>query len=295
MDCQTIKERVSAGFGAWIEVRSLTAEECVVILPFWDGSGDPVTLCVSEHDGRAVIDDSGSIAGLLFSMGQHEATTPAYQLVESLQRAHGLEMDFGEGLVKLTVPAEDIYYGVAEMAKIVLSVQTVVPHMRVTRRSHRSLGPRLRTKIARTYERMKVLDLVERRHRLDGAKVEGWPIDFRWSIGSDGGSRAVNVVAADLGVAEPLEKAQRVLALSLDTRNQRGPGKDQLRVVIETISGSDASTEASEFLRFNGRDLIYDVFDLGIANERSRFFSISENELIRQAEERWADSATARC
>ena len=295
MDCQMLKERLLTGLRDWTEVRPLNDGGCLVVLPFWDDSGDPITVCVSTNEGRTVIDDGGSVAGLLFSLGQHDETTPAFKLLESLQRTHGLELDFGEGLVKLSVDEGDIYDGIAEMAKVVMAVHTVAPHIRVNRRSTRSFGPRLRSKITQRYRQMQVLDLVERRHRIDGAKVEGWPIDFRWSIGSNGQSKSVHVVAADLGVVEPLDKAQKVVALSLDTRVQRRREQGQLRVVFETRAGSSASAEAGEFLRFHGHELAYEVFDWGITDESSNFFTMAANELMSQAGEPWGSAMARRC
>lgn len=295
MDCKNLRERLLAGFGNWTEVRPLDSGECLVYLPFWDGSGDPITLGVSTDGRTAKIDDAGAIAACLFSLGQHEENTSAFKLVESLQHAHGLDLDFGEGVASLSVGEQDIYDGVAEMTKVILSVLTVVPHIRVARRNPRSLGPRLRSKIAREYRQMKVLDLVERHHRLDGAKVQGWPIDFHWSFGHNGRSQTVNVVAADLGVAEPLQKAERIIAMSLDTRKPRSLGSDQLRIVFESDIGNIASAEAGEFLRFHGNDLSYDVFDLGNADESLNFFNMSVDELMGQADERWTSEMVNRC
>ena len=290
MDCQVLKERLQNGLSNWTEVRPLRDGQCLVVLPFWDNSGDPISVCVSIREGLAMVDDGGAVAGLLFSLGQHEETTPGFKLLESLQRSHGLELDFGEGLVRLTVNESDIYDGVAEMAKVVMAMLTVAPHMREHQRNARSYGPRLRSKIAQRYQQMKVLSLVERHHRIDGAKVEGWPIDFRWPIGSNGQPKSVHVVAADLAVAEPMNKAQKVVSLSLDTRAQRERAQDQLRVVIETGANDTASMEAGEFLRFYGDSLAYELFDLGITNESSNFFRMSEEEIIGHASARWRDT-----
>lgn len=293
MDCAMIKDQLLAGFGHWTEVRSTGVNVCSVVMPFWDSLGDPIKLSVELLEDKVTIDDAGSIAGLLFSLGQHDQGTPASNLVEALQRAHGLELDFDKGLVKLSVGEADLYDGIAEMGKIVLAVHTAVPHMRISKRQSRSLGPRLKSKIASRYSDMKLLGLVERSHHLDGATVQNWPIDFRWNVGANGRPHAVNIVTADLGVADPLVKAHKVVALSVDTRNQRGPGRDQLRVVIETRAGTTDAAAAGEFLRFHGADLLYDVFDLGQRDESLEFFETSANEIKRQRPEAWKELSIA--
>ena len=101
--------------------------ECLVRLPFWDNEGDPIELTVAIEAGRATIDDAGSIAGLLFSLGQDDEDSSAFKLLKDLGRTHGLEIDFDEGLVRLSVEESNLYDGIAEMAKIVLAMHTVAP------------------------------------------------------------------------------------------------------------------------------------------------------------------------
>ena len=84
-------------------VTSLDSGECLVRLPFWDGEGDPIELTVAVEGGRAVINDTGSIAGLLFSLGQDHQGTPAFKLLENLAKAHNLEINFDDGLVQLSI------------------------------------------------------------------------------------------------------------------------------------------------------------------------------------------------
>ena len=73
----------------------------------------------------------GSIAGLLFSLGQDGQDTPAFKLLRDLERTHGLEIDFDEGLVRISVEESNLYDGIAEMAKVVLAMHTVAPLMAI--------------------------------------------------------------------------------------------------------------------------------------------------------------------
>ena len=289
MNCKSIEESIQAGFTEWSLVRPLASGECLVRLPFWDGNGDPIDLTVTVEDGLAAISDNGSIAGLLFSLGQDHQGTPALKLLDDLARAHNLKINFDEGLVQLSISEEEIYDGIAEMAKVVLSMKTVVPHIRVFPRRLGSFGPRLKSRVARRYRELEILDLLERSYPLAGATVSDWPIDFHWSVGRNGSSYDVNVVTADLKVAEPLEKAQKIAMLSVDTREQHQPGIGLLRVVIESQDDNDQALKAQEFLRYHSDELAYRVYDLRSQDESSEFYSSSVRELTTDVTGAWAE------
>lgn len=127
MDYRRLEESIQGGFSEWTKVIPLDSGDCLVRLPFWDSDGDPIELTVAVESGRAAIDDAGSIAGLLFSLGQDDQDTPAFTLLKDLERTHGLEIDFDEGLVRVSVEESNLYYGIAEMAKVVLAMHTVAP------------------------------------------------------------------------------------------------------------------------------------------------------------------------
>ena len=289
MNCQTIEASIRDGFSEWTSVTPLNSDECLVRLPFWDGAGDPIELSVTTDSGRALIDDAGSVAGLFFSLGQDDQATPAFKLLEDLQQTHGFEIDFDNGVITLSVAEENLFDGVAEMAKVVLAMNTVVPHIRVAPRRVGSFGPRLRSRISRRYRQLKILDMVQRSYPLAGATVSDWPVDFHWSVRRNGSSYEVNVVAADLTVSEPLVKAHKVASLSLDTREQHQHGKGRLRVVIESQDNHSESLVAAEFLRVHSNELDYRLFDLGRPDENSDFYSSSAEELLTSVPKQWAE------
>ena len=289
MNCKAIEESILAGFTDWSLVRSVASGECLVRLPFWDGNGDPIDLTVTVEDGLAVISDNGSIAGLLFSLGQDHQGAPALKLLDDLARAHNLKINYDEGLVQLSISEKQIYDGIAEMAKVVLSMKTVVPHIRVFPRRPGSFGPRLRSKVAKKYRELEILHLVERSYPLVGATVSEWPIDFHWSVGHNGTSYDVNVITADLAVAEPLVKAQKIAALSVDTRAQHQSGQGQLRVAIESRDDNDQSMEAANFLRIHSDELDYRLFDLRQSIDEHEFYSSSFRELTIKFSGNWAE------
>lgn len=288
MDCQVLLDRIHDGFSRWAQVRVLSSGQCVVRLPFWDSMGDPVELGVIDDGDRVTINDAGSIAGLLFSLDQHEEGSPSFRLVEDLEQAHGLKIDYEEGLVTLSVGEDGLYDGIAEMSKVVLAMHTVVPHISVARRRKRSPGPRLTSKIALKYKELQILDHVERAYQIEGTNGPTWTVDFHWSVRRNGDSHGVNVVAPDLGVADPMVKANRVVALSVDTRARHAGGDDLLRVVVEaggSVNGS-ASSQAIDFLRSYSDELGYAMFDLAVEDESSEFYAMSVRELRNGSTER---------
>lgn len=291
MDCQKIEASIREGFSLWTKVSSLGSGECLIRLPFWDGEGDPLELTATIKSGRATIDDAGSIAGLLFSLGQDEQSTPAFKLLDNLRRAYSFEIDFNEGVVRLSVPEGHLYDGIAEMAKVVIAMHTVTPHIRSRPRRRGSYGYRVKTKILSRYRELEILDRVERSHTLAGATVSDWPIDFRWTVGANGSTSAVNVVAADLRIAEPFAKADRIVALSVDTWKQHQLDGDQLRIAIESQDENDLSLEAAEFLRHHSGKLGYRIFDLQNKEESSEFYALSVKEITTRFPEPWSELA----
>jgi len=292
-NCESMIENIREEFTKRVLGREIAEERCLVRLPFTDHLGDPIEITISDDGAEAVIDDGGAIAGILFSLGQHTEDTPAFKLLKNLERAHGLQIDFDDGLVRITVPSAESFDGITELAKVVLTMDTAVPHIRVSPRRMRPVGgQRVKSKIRHEYDSMRITHLVEKDFHLDGATVPGWPVDFHWSIGINGESKDIHVVAADLNVLEPLEKAQKISAFSMDTRDRSG--HSELRVVMDTHGEDSRASEAAAFLRFHSQELGYTVFDFGQNLERSKFLSTSLEELTGTEGAAWRELWTSR-
>ena len=131
MTGREILESIRAEFKDGTKLVRSTGAEHLIRLPFTDQMGDPVEIGVSVVDDRAFLDDAGAIAGLLFSLGQDEEETPACRLLTDLTRTHGLELDYQEGLVRIRTPREQLSQGAATLVKVVLTMLTATPHIRV--------------------------------------------------------------------------------------------------------------------------------------------------------------------
>ena len=294
MNREETLELIRTRLGEGTQLRRFTDTECLIRLPFWDNYGDPIEISVSTDGTSVTIDDAGKVAGLLFSLGQHTQDTPAYKLVRNLERAHGLEVDFNEGLLKVSVPNQDLYDGVAEFTKVVLAIHTVTPHIRVSPRRMKALGgKRLKSRIREEYRSRGIFELVEPDFEVTGVTIPYWHADFHWSVATEEDSQTdVYVVATDLNVAEPLQKAQRITAFSLDTKVLHP--NDGIRVVMDVNENNVQATEAAKFLRHHSMGLRYRVFDFGNEPERSEFLDTSVQEILGDAGAAWRDVWTRR-
>ena len=131
------------------------------------------------------------------------------------------------------------------------------------------------------------MHLVDPDFQIDGETVQGWPVDFHWSIQSNGNKHDINVVAADLSVSDPLEKAQRIAALSMDTHSKHREGAGNLRVVMETRDSR--AKEAGQFIRRYSKELEYEVFDFSENSERTEFFRTAVDEITGQVGAPWRE------
>ena len=289
MDCEKTLELIRARLGAGIQLKGVTGSECLISLPFWDNYGDPIEVSVSTTDAYTRIDDAGSVAGLFFSLGQHTQDTPAYKLLRNLERAHGFEVDFNEGLLRVSMPSQALYEGFAEFTKVILALHTVTPHIRIPPRRMKALGgKRLTSRIREEYEARGIFDLVEQNPEVAGMTIPYWHADFHWSVAIEDSPIDVFVVATDFNVKEPLQKAQRITAFSLDTQPLHPDGG--IRVLMDVNGGNPLAADAANYLRHHSTGLRYRVFDFGSERERSEFFDTAADEILGPGGAGWRNS-----
>ena len=279
-------------FAEGLSVVHLSDDDWMIQTPLIDSSGDPINIAVSRRDGSFSFDDTGAIAGHLFSLGQHTQDTPAFKLLSDLAKAYSLAIDFDEGVVRASSDFNGSLDAFVDLTKVVVTMLTSTAHMRIRPRRLRILGPRLRSRIRREYQRVKILALVEPDYELPGM-IEKWPIDFHWQVSGDDhdGRRNVYVVAADLNVLEPLRKAERLSALAIDTREMAR--RNHLRVVIDTHGENSETSRAAQFIRQYSDSLGYRVFDFGDADQQRSFVNLSAEELLGPAGSHWRDFWTS--
>ena len=275
-----------------IQAKPLDQKSCIVDTPFLDHMGDPIKIAMTREDGTVILDDTGTLAGQLFSMGQHTGDTPASKLLSALAAAYGLEIDYNEGLVKSVVSEELLFEGIIDFLKVILAVVTVTPHIRVHPHRLKMLGARVRAKIRKHYEIKNVLKLVEPYYEIRGTTVDAWPIDFHWQVRGDNGARDVFVVALDLDVTEPLKKPERIAALAIDAKDVLE--NNYLRIAFDTHGQNSQSKVAAAFLKHHSKELNYRVFDFGVPKDVDQFLNQSVGEVLGEAGKHWREFWQAR-
>lgn len=286
-NCESLLMLVRRRLQEDLQLRPINQETCILTTPFYDNSGDPIKVAVSQRQGAITIDDAGAIAGHLFSLGQHTVDTPAFKLLQALADTYSLRLDFDEGLVELTVSENDLVDGIMDLAKVILTMVTATQHMRVFPRRLRLFGARVRTKIRKEYETNRILELVQPYYEIRGSTVDAWPIDFHWFVTTGELARDVYIVAVDLDVSEPIRKAERVAALAIDAKSQ--VERNYLRIVMDKHGHNSQSDVAAAFLKEHSKELRYEAFDFGVEEHKNRFVNQSINELLGAAGARWRE------
>jgi hypothetical protein len=256
-------------------------------MPFRDSDGDPIQIAVYYSGDSIVLNDVGAVAGNLFTLGQHTQDTPAFKLLRNLEKAYGLKLDFDNGRVTVTVTRDEMYDALMDFSKVVLTMLTAIPHVRVEPHRLKPLGQRLRIKVRDQYEQANILQLVEHDYSLSGETVESWPIDFHWWLRRNGNMEHVYVVTVDLDVIEALGKASRVTILALDAK--RSLTHDKLRIVVDRHGKDSSATIAATLMKKYSEKLQYHVYDFGQDNERQTFIKQSVDEITGELAEPWRD------
>lgn len=284
--CEELKEQVQRFLAEGVTSRPTRDNGCLLQMPFRDSDGDPIRIAVYHTGDSIVFNDAGVIAGNLFTLGQHTQDTPAFKLLRNLEKAYGLKLDFDNGRVTLTVTKEEMYDALIDFSKVVLTMVTAIPHIRVEPHRLKPLGQRLKAKIKDQYKRANILDLVEHDYSLSGEIVESWPVDFHWWLRRNGNMEHVYVVAVDLDVTEALVKASRVTTLALDAKRLT---YDKLRVVLDSHGENSNASIATSLMKKYSERLQYKVYDFGQEDERRTFINQSIDEITSELGESWRD------
>lgn len=284
-NCELLLRQLRRQLEDALEVRSLDREACVLQIPFFDHGGDPLRVVVRQTTNQFIVDDGGTIAGHLFSVGQHAQDTPAYKLLDALIKAYEFEFSLDDGSVKGTAQEYDVIGKVLDLAKVMITIVTATPHMRVRAHRLRRFGPRVRAKVKQDYAEQGILSFVEPYYELPGTAVELWPIDFHWQVRRHGEIQNVYVLAVDLDVAEPLRKVEYLTALAVDVRGLLNGSS--LRVVADTHGQNSAAQTSMKFLQQHRSMLGYMLFDFGKDIERQQFNIQSKDEILSEAGREW--------
>jgi len=285
--CEELRGQVQKFLADGVTARPTRDNGCLLQMPFRDADGDPIRVAVYHSGDSIVINDAGAIAGNLFTLGQHTQDTPAFKLLRNLEKAYGLELDFNNGRVTVTVTKDEMYDALLYFSKVILTMLTAIPHVRVEPHRLKPSGQRLRVKIRDQYRQANILDLVEHDYSLSGETVESWPVDFHWWLRRNGNMEHVYVVTVDLDVIEALVKASKVTILALDAK--RSLSYDKLRIVLDSHGENSSASIATSLMKKHSEKLQYKVYDFGRDDERRAFIKQSVDEITGELGEGWRD------
>ena len=271
-----IRHRVESGFDVREEEDSLW-----VSLPLHDRSGDPMAVRLRDTGSEILIDDEGVIAHLLVSLG--DAGSRGYRLLQTTANAYGLEINSDTGLVEMSAVPDDpdvAARAALHFAKVVLSLDTILSEMLQRGQEARSkLGQRVVGTISKELKARKKLRHMERFATVSGSIVDRWKVDYSYKPLAILENELVMIVGVDIGVAEPLSKAEHVLSLAMDVK---GAHPDYLLRVAydgkENGVGKNGARTAVRMMREHGADLL-STFDLGDVGERKKFYEHVDEEL----------------
>jgi len=211
-----------------------------VSLPFQDCMGDPIEVFVQLIPDQVIIEDLGHTAGLLFGLGLQSEENPAHQLIRNLSDAYHIVMDYDTGVLSQRVSPDEFVSKFLDFAKVLISVQTVLPELQ-RRRGERRAGRRLATRLGEAVKQLKLPVEVQRQVEVEG-KHENWLVDYKYARNSGPQMVDVLIVTTDLNVKEPRKSAEHALTLAFDVL--AAEEKRELRIVYD-VDGN-GSTEAAQ-------------------------------------------------
>ena len=229
MNPEHLKAVIDRQFSEWMKVSLHQVDDgekvCRVILPLWESSGDVATVYVTERDGQTVIDDGGHISGLLFESGLSGARKQDRDLVERLLFDSGLKKNPDTGVVHVETTEAGLRYWLIELGRVIALVPELIP---VTSPTWSKTGPsRTRGRTAREVRNRLVHSgfskVINSSQKVRGVSNRIHTMDLSYStppsplaLGETGFMRTVHVMAVDLDVSKPLEKADRSIGIAND-------------------------------------------------------------------------------
>lgn len=282
--CDDILQYFRDWIGDRIQITS-QGTSCLLRMPFFDSSGDPIIIVVSDAPDGYLVHDGGIIAGHLFSLGQHTENTLAFKLLTTLCKTYNLTLDRDQGLIKCISSRDNLPETILELTKIIITITTATAHISVQSHRFRTLGARVRSKVRDQYARRNILEWVEPYYEIPGQTVDVWPIDFHWKIRQGNTFRDVFITTIDLNVAEPIRKVEHITALAIDA-SQIIEANDY-RVVLDKHGQNSMADVAANYLEEHGERLGFTLYDFGNVHARNRFIAQSELEVLGEAGTEW--------
>jgi len=102
----------------------------VITTPFTDNDNELIEIGFLNRNGNLELNDLGRVAGLLFSIGQHSVSSPAFLLVKNLAEKYNINIDYDCGVLSCSINDVKNYDLLLDFIKVILSVHIAAPEVK---------------------------------------------------------------------------------------------------------------------------------------------------------------------
>ncbi len=253
----------------------------LVTFPFQGAEGDRIEIALTRTDHGLVVDDLGHTAGLLFAINEHARDAAGHSLVKSLSGEYRITMDYDYGLLARKLASWDDIEGVLEFLQVVVSAQTTVPCLH-RRSESKKRGSRLGAQLGRDIRPLRWRGQVQRLVEVPGLR-DSWLVEYKYAKKAGSRSEEICIVASDLTVVQPKQKAEHVLALATDLL--RASERPELRIVYG-LNGHGPGTQpqrAAALIEGYQSEIGYQSFNYSNQEQREHLKRITEAEIAETA------------
>ena len=296
MNPEYLKTVIERQFSEWMKVsrhRMGTGEEvCRVILPLWEPSGDVVTVYITERDGQTIVDDGGHISGLLFGSRPKGPTKKDRDLVERLLLDSGLTRNADTGVVSVETTENGLRYWLIELGRVIALVPALIPitHPNSTRTGPSRVRGRTALQVRNRLVHAGFSKVIRPPQKVRGVSERTHTVDLSYAthhspIGLGGSDlvKTVHVMAVDLDVANPFEKADKSIAVVNDLLWSTNEA-DLIDVRMVYGFGSEGGVEepAAKLLAAAGERSAFNSYSWDDKEAQNRFLTHVGQDLVAQ-------------
>lgn len=272
-------------------------QTCVLTVPWIDSLGEPLRIVVTQHGDSAVVDDDGTI---FFATGRLGISSePRHRAIEEFTSdflaVHGLTWNKEDQVAEMVIDAGHLTRSLMNFGQTVgaclATLPVIVQQQQETPSDGRSLGPRLATKINRQFvtwikqypegRRREILRRVKRRQPIEGVANPRWMVDFFYEpllrTPAEAQEPPVVLITVDLGVKEPLFKAEHAVTMSRDIVLTGHEYTVRLAFAGDGRNGD--SKTAREIIKILSKDT-YLYYDLDDSNVNRSFINMLRSEVV---------------
>lgn len=230
MNYEHIKKIIDGQFSDWMAVkpRKMTdgSELCQVTMPLLEPNGDVIDVYLMEKDGRILVNDGGHISGLLLESGCGRENQENLSIVERQLYYAGMKRDQTTGLVYVEADESGLRYWMTELAQLIAVLPHLLPkpsrnfqYLDFEKNTPFSAeSPRIVWEVSKKLSEAGFDGAIQLNRTVPGHTGIRRRVEFAYTAQQSGFvmEKAVYVLAFDLNVRNPLEKASRKLGVAND-------------------------------------------------------------------------------